>query len=99
MDEKQKNDAEMLPGVTFTLEDFLSADDFLGFVSGDIGIDVDGVAKGLLENEAVESLLREGWHKSAISAVQAMARHWLDTRRESLQATTEGKDGELSKKV
>jgi hypothetical protein len=76
----EKDDAEKLPGITFALDDFASPDDFLDFVSGDIGIDTEGVAKGFLRNETVEDLLREGWHKSAIAAVQQIAKHWLDTR-------------------
>lgn len=75
-----RNDVERLPGVTFKLEDFASAEDFLDFVSGDVGIDVAGVANGFLKNETVEALGREGWHKSAIAAMQAMSRFWLDNQ-------------------
>jgi hypothetical protein len=77
-DERRINDdVERLPGVTFTLDDFANEDDFLDFVCGDTAVDVKAVAEGFIKNETVEALEREGWHKSAITAIQVMARSWL----------------------
>jgi hypothetical protein len=60
--------------------DFASHNDFLDFIAGDISVDVDGLALGFLKTETADCLRREGWHKSAISGVQAMAKFWIENQ-------------------